>query len=83
MLADPEGVDAELVGEHALVDHVADRLGRASAARPSGPMVTSPKVSSPNSKFCAIGRVSLLWVSIELCGSIKSGRRGGQAPADV
>ena len=27
VLADPEGIDAELVGQHALVDHVADDLG--------------------------------------------------------
>ena len=27
VLADPEGIDAELVGQRALVDHVADDLG--------------------------------------------------------
>ena len=53
MLADAEGVDADLVGQHALVDDVADDLG-VGQRLPSGPIVTSPNVSSPNSKFCAI-----------------------------
>ena len=51
VLADAEEVEAELVGEHGLVDDVADDLRRAAAACPSAPTVTSPKVSSPSSKF--------------------------------
>jgi branched-chain amino acid transport system substrate-binding protein len=53
MLADAKGIDANLIGEHRFVDYVADDL-RVRQELPSGPVVMSPKVSSPNSKCCAI-----------------------------
>jgi hypothetical protein len=50
VLADAEEIDADLVGQHALGDDVADDLPHGTASAPSGPVVTSPKVSSPSSR---------------------------------
>ena len=49
VLADAEEVEAEPVGEHRLLDDVAQHLRVRAAARRRRPAVTSPKVSSPNS----------------------------------
>ncbi len=54
VLADADEVDADAVGEHALLDDVADDLGVADVA-PSSVLVTSPKVSMPNSTGAVMG----------------------------
>ena len=54
MFADAKGIDPELIGENRLLDDVADDL-RVLKQAPSGPMVTSPNVSRPNSRCCAMG----------------------------
>ena len=54
MLADADEVDADLVGEHCLLDDVADDLRMRQEACRRRAAVTSPKVSRPNSNCTGI-----------------------------
>ena len=49
MLTDADEGEADLVRQHPFVDDVAEDVGVVQGKRPSAPVVTSPKVSSPSS----------------------------------
>ncbi len=79
MLAKPDDINAELIGQHRLIDDVADDLRLRFQLAIGAGQATSPKVSRPSSIDCGMEKPCNL-LSMIACGEPVSTLPGSCSP---